>query len=142
MYRSTAANRPPGLSSVTNSTAARAKLDWHQRCKASERIKEHFYAKQDQEGGSRQKVSPRPGGKHTGWRQRTELCGLRPWQGRRDHDRHPIRQGSLRGAVLRRSSRHGKQAVRGAVECAQGGRGREVLHPGRGQDKTGEGSWF
>src|ERR1019366_759015 len=39
MYRSTVANRPPGLSSVTNSTAARAKLDWHQRCKAPVRIR-------------------------------------------------------------------------------------------------------
>src|ERR1035437_742136 len=39
MYRSTAANRPPGLSSVTNSTAARAKLDRHQRCKAPVRIR-------------------------------------------------------------------------------------------------------
>src|ERR1039457_1848091 len=35
MYKSTAAN-PPGLSSVTNSTAARGKLDRHQTCKAPE----------------------------------------------------------------------------------------------------------
>ncbi len=37
------------------------------------------------------------------------------------HDRHPLRQSSVRGAVLRRSSGHGEQAVRRAVERAKSG---------------------
>src|SRR5664279_2405620 len=39
MYRSTAANRRLGLSSVRNGTAARAKLDRHQKVQGSRRIR-------------------------------------------------------------------------------------------------------